>query len=741
MRCVLSLVLLLLVAAAAARQLVPRKYEPLPLGAVTPKGWLLTQLQLQADGLSGHLALFWPDIMSSIWIGGVADADLHERTPYWLNGVVPLAFQLANARTAQQQQQPQQKQRAEKKHPHARSLDSVCQEGVDMPYGDILTTQVRDAAACRDLCNATDACLAFVVDDCDARHVQCWLKSESLPLVNQSCRCLGIMPPRPPRPVNLMAQVHEYLNYILAHQAPDGWLGPPDSADDGNKYWGRFDVVLSLIMYAEANATAYPQVTASLLKFFLGLRSRLAALPLEGWAASRGMDLALGIQWLLDHDPQGHEADLFALLDTVQRQTLNWELWFDTFTQGANNHGVNNAQALKSSAVWYRNTGNQSFADSSRRRMANMDRTYGFPHGAFCADELLCDNNQLKMPSRGTELCTVVEAMFSYTTLFSVHGDIAFADRAERIAFNALPATFSSPRGGDMWAHQYLQAVNEINAMSADDHVWTHDGPDAQLYGLEPNFGCCTANFNQGWPKLVNMLFYLTPDGGIAVGIFAPADARIGSATISVDTTYPFEDVIRVTLTTPVDRNLYLRIPSWAAKAKLTVNGSAVPVVNGTMQRIACRAGTTLAVLTLNPDVRLEHWYSGGTVSIHRGPLLFALPINGAFTTLHRYAFESADYQVLPTSTWAYAIDVTAPLTVSVTGLQAGAAPFNKTAPWPLTITASARSYPSWGISHNSAAAPPVGPVCARGGCGAVERLVLIPYGGTTLRIGELPLA
>ena len=49
---------------------------------------------IQGDGLSGHLALFWPDIMDSSWVGGTADTGLHERTPYWLNGFVPLAYQL-----------------------------------------------------------------------------------------------------------------------------------------------------------------------------------------------------------------------------------------------------------------------------------------------------------------------------------------------------------------------------------------------------------------------------------------------------------------------------------------------------------------------------------------------------------------------------------------------------------------------------------------------------------------------
>jgi hypothetical protein len=63
------------------------------LGAVRPTGWLETQLRVQASGLSGHLSLFWADIMESVWVGGSHDnaGAGHERAPYWLNGVVPLA--------------------------------------------------------------------------------------------------------------------------------------------------------------------------------------------------------------------------------------------------------------------------------------------------------------------------------------------------------------------------------------------------------------------------------------------------------------------------------------------------------------------------------------------------------------------------------------------------------------------------------------------------------------------------
>jgi len=76
--------------------LLPRAFEPLALGQVRPAGWLRDQLLIQADGLTGHLADFWPDVARSQWIGG--DAEGWERGPYWLDGLIPLAVLIDDAR-------------------------------------------------------------------------------------------------------------------------------------------------------------------------------------------------------------------------------------------------------------------------------------------------------------------------------------------------------------------------------------------------------------------------------------------------------------------------------------------------------------------------------------------------------------------------------------------------------------------------------------------------------------------
>ncbi len=63
--------------------LAPNAFQTLRLTTVKPRGWLLNELNLQANGLSGHLDEFWPDLgPNSGWLGGTGES--WERGPYFL---------------------------------------------------------------------------------------------------------------------------------------------------------------------------------------------------------------------------------------------------------------------------------------------------------------------------------------------------------------------------------------------------------------------------------------------------------------------------------------------------------------------------------------------------------------------------------------------------------------------------------------------------------------------------------
>lgn len=72
--------------------LVAQPYTQLPLGDIKPQGFLLHMLELQRDGLTGNLDSIYELVCgpNNGWLGGTGDG--WERGPYWLDGLVPLAY-------------------------------------------------------------------------------------------------------------------------------------------------------------------------------------------------------------------------------------------------------------------------------------------------------------------------------------------------------------------------------------------------------------------------------------------------------------------------------------------------------------------------------------------------------------------------------------------------------------------------------------------------------------------------
>lgn len=84
--------------AATRKPLISSPYLALPLGAVRPAGFLHEQLRRMAGGLTGRLDTLYAEVLGDRngWLGG--DGDVWERGPYWLDGLVPLAYLLQDER-------------------------------------------------------------------------------------------------------------------------------------------------------------------------------------------------------------------------------------------------------------------------------------------------------------------------------------------------------------------------------------------------------------------------------------------------------------------------------------------------------------------------------------------------------------------------------------------------------------------------------------------------------------------
>lgn len=361
--------------------------------------------------------------------------------------------------------------------------------------------------------------------------------------------------------------------------------------------------------------------------------------------------------------------------------------------------------------VWSRQSADPADRAAAAAMIATLDRFHGQATGMFSGDEHLAGRS----PSQGTELCTVVEYMYSLEVLLAALGDPAFGDRLERIAYNALPASLSP----DMWARQYDDQVNQVVcrvAPSRAESVYTSNGPGANIYGLEPHFGCCTPNHGQGWPKLAASLWMASPDGGLAAVAWAPCTVETEvdgvPARIAVETDYPFAGELRLSVRVerPARFPLHLRIPAWAEGATLRVGDEApIAATPGAFHRLERDwAGETAVGLDLPLRPRVER-RDRGAAAILRGPLLYALPIGEEWRQIGGER-PHADWEVHPTTPWAYALDLDPEHPAEALTFVEGAlgpVPFSRDGV-PVSARVGGRRLADWGLERNAAAPRPL---------------------------------
>lgn len=429
--------------------LAQKEYIALPLGNIRAEGWLKEQLIRMKDGLTGHLDQVYEPVMGKRngWLGG--DGDVWERGPYWIDGLLPLAY---------------------------------------------------------------------ILDDKE-----------------------------------LIAKVQPWIEWTLKSQKENGFFGPdtdrpnePGLQRDNAKDWWPRMVVLK-VMQQYYMATRDERVITFLTKYFRYQFDELPKTPLGKWTywgEQRGGDNLMVVYWLYNHTGDKFLLDLAEL---IHRQTFNWTGVFTEIgwlNRPLSLHCVNLGQGFKEPAIYYQQSKNPEHLKALDKGVEQMRHTIGLPTGLWGGDELL----RFGSPVAGSELCTAVEMMFSLESILEITGNAKWGDYLERVAYNALPTQITD----DFSARQYYQQFNQVNITREWREFSTpHDDTDI-LFGTLTGYPCCTSNLHQGWPKLVQNLWYATAGQGIAALVYAPStvNALVADSipvTITEKTGYPFRENIEFT--------------------------------------------------------------------------------------------------------------------------------------------------------------------------------------------------
>lgn len=624
--------------------LQPQQFIKLPAGTIQPEGWLKKQLELQKDGLNGHLGEIsaWLQKKDNAWLktGGQWG---WEEVPYWLRGYANLAY--------------------------------------------------------------------IVEDEKMLNEAKFWIES------------------------------------ILKSQREDGNFGPMHLNNGKQDFWPNMIVLWIMQSYYEYSKDE------RVIDFMTKYCNYLLTVPDEDflysyWENSRGGDNLWSVVWL--YNRTGNKK-LLALGEKIHKNTADWT----KSTQLPNWHNVNVAQCFREPATYYLFTGDSAMLAASYNVQSLVRRTFGqVPGGMFGADE----NARIGFfdPRQGTETCGFVEQMASDEIMLQISGDPYWAENCEDVAFNSYPASMMP----DYKALRYITSPNHVVSDSKNHHPGIdNSGPFLSMNPFSSR--CCQHNHGFGWPYYVENLIYATPDNGIAAVLYNACRAKVQvgdgvEVIIQEQTNYPFEETIRFTITSPrnVTFPLYLRIPSWCKDASVSVNGKRVgaDLVAGKYAKITREwSESDEVVLTVPMDFSYRQWQvNKNSVSVDYGPLTLSLKIDEDYQQKDSRATAIGDskwqdgadasawptYEIYPASSWNYALQVNAPITVQRKEWPSGNNPFTITNV-PLVFKAKGRLIPEWQIDEYGLCG--VLPYEDAKKAEQVDEITLVPMGAARLRIASFP--
>lgn len=273
----------------------------------------------------------------------------------------------------------------------------------------------------------------------------------------------------------------------------------------------------------------------------------------------------------------------------------------------------------------YLETGDESLLECSVRRWEDMVATKTYitgGHGARHDGEAFGERYELPSDRAYSESCAAIASIHWNWRLLLATGQGRYADLIERTLYNAFAASTSA----DGIRFFYVNPLQRRNDLVEDAYL----GRRREWFAC----ACCPPNIMRLVASLGGYLATET-DAGLQLHQYVPGSIDAGGARLRVDTEYPWDGLVRITVEeAPAGVwELALRLPSWSESTY--VNGRlASPGNDGYFRIRRPWTGGDTVELQLDLTPRLMHPHHRidavrGSVALQRGPLV--------------YCFEQAD--------------------------------------------------------------------------------------------------
>lgn len=342
-------------------------------------------------------------------------------------------------------------------------------------------------------------------------------------------------------------------------------------------------------------------------------------------------------------------------------------------------HGVTFNELTKLAAILYSVTGKEKYRQAVVNAYNKVDRDQLLADGLHSSTENLRGHD----PLDSHETCDITDHTWALGYVLQITRDAKYADRIEKIIFNALPGAVTK----DFKALQYFSCPNQVLATHTSNHNQFMRGFNWMSYRPDHEVQCCPGNVHRAMPNYAARQWLKYSDTEIIAALYGPSEIQTQlkgvPVTIIERTSYPAEQAIEfdVQPERPTRFTFTVRIPQWCKHASITLNGQPLDLI--------LKAGTFVPIerewqpndclrLEIPFELSLQHFPKGG-ISLDYGPLTFSLPIttkakveagdstNDQRRIIHAELYtprskgatsEFPAWELTPASSWNYALCV-----------------------------------------------------------------------------------